>query len=107
MATLRLRLSSSETEARQLGSQLADIDGVERVEHLSNLMPQMDDPDSSSAGLVADRGPASQVLEVEYSDPNCAPSIHKAAERFAIRHGAALEAEREEMRGLDEKSSRH
>lgn len=105
MANLRLRLTGDETAVRQLVNQLNAIEGVDDVQHRANLMPQMDDPDSSSAGLVSDQGPASQVIDVEFSSSDCLHSIQNVARRFAERHGAVLEAEPESVRGIDDSAA--
>jgi len=65
MPLLRLRVTGSEDAARAIGNLLTSIEGIEHVEEVADLMPHMDDPDSSSAGLPDDMGPGLQVIEAE------------------------------------------
>ncbi len=51
MAILRLRITGSDDQVNQIRATLYDIDGIEHVEETDDLMPHMDDDDSSSAGL--------------------------------------------------------
>ena len=56
MPLLRIRLTGSEADAATVMSVVHGVNGVERVEEVADLMPHMDDEDSSSAGLVDDQG---------------------------------------------------
>ena len=51
MPTLRLRVTGSDDDARAIINLLQSLDGIEHVEEIADLMPHMDDADSSSAGL--------------------------------------------------------
>ena len=55
MPTLRLRVTGSEDDARAIINLLQSLDGIEHVEEIADLMPHMDDADSSSAGLSENR----------------------------------------------------
>jgi hypothetical protein len=48
---MRLRVTGSEDDARAIINLLQSLDGIEHVEEVADLMPHMDDADSSSAGL--------------------------------------------------------
>ena len=56
MAMLRLRITGTEDDARAISDLLLGLDGIEHVEETDDLMPHMDDDDSSSAGLSDDIG---------------------------------------------------
>jgi hypothetical protein len=79
MATIRLRLIGSETDADALITVLHGLDGVESIEQVADLMPHMDDADSSSAGLPDDIGPGVHAIEIEVSDQVMAESVRKVA----------------------------
>ena len=51
MPLLRIRLTGSEDNVRAISNLLQSLDGIEHVEEVADLMPRMDDADSSSAGL--------------------------------------------------------
>src|SRR5207342_3049897 len=63
MPRVRLRITGSDDDARAMMNLLQSLDGIEHVEEVADLMPRMDDEDSSSAGLSDDEGPG--VHEVE------------------------------------------
>ena len=50
MPLLRLRVTGSEDDVRAIGNLLQSLEGVGHVEEIDDLMPHMDDADSSSAG---------------------------------------------------------
>ena len=52
MPMLRIRLTGSEDDVRAISNLLQSLDGIEHVEEIDDLMPHMDDADSSSAGLM-------------------------------------------------------
>ncbi len=65
MPTVRLRVTGNEYAAAELMHALEAIEGVERVEEVADLMPHMDDEDSSSAGLPDDESPGLHTIEVD------------------------------------------
>ena len=91
MTTIRLRATGPQTAFDALMAALEGIDGVERLEELADLMPHMDDDDSSSAGLPDDIG-ASDVhaIEVEVASPY-ADTVTATADDVATRYGLVLE----------------
>ena len=48
MPTLRMRVTGSEDDTRAMMNLLQNLDGIEHVEEVGDLMPHMDDADSSS-----------------------------------------------------------
>lgn len=58
MPTLRMRITGTDDDARAIANLLQSIDGIEHVEEVDDLMPHLDDEDSSSAGLSDDEGRA-------------------------------------------------
>lgn len=110
MSLLRLRLTGSADDARGLINMLTSIEGIEHVEEIADLMPHLDDEDSSSAGLRADAGGESFLIEVEVPNENTAGRVRTAARELARLSGAALEFEEDEAWGDNdrvESAARH
>lgn len=93
MASLSLRLTASSDDTTTLINRISMIEGVESAEEIADLMPHMDDPDSSSAGLPDDIGPGSHLVRVETIDEASARRALEAAKDGARRLGIALETE--------------
>jgi hypothetical protein len=91
MTTIRFRATGPQTGFDALMAALEGVDGVERVEELADLMPHMDDDDSSSAGLPDDIG-ASDVhdVEVEVASPY-AETVTATVDDVAARYGLVIE----------------
>jgi len=91
MDILRLRISGARPIIDQLVGLLGEIPDIERVEVIDDLLPHMDDEDSSSAGLAENRGDDVAQVEVGADD---AATLHRAREvalEGARRAGLALE----------------
>jgi hypothetical protein len=99
MSLLRLRLSGTDADASGLIHLLASIEGVARVEEVDDLMPHLDDEDSSSAGLESDRGVPTNLIEVDVDDAATAARVRRAAETLVISEGSGLEIEEDEAWG--------
>ena len=80
---IRLQLSAGDDVANELINLLTAIEGVEHVEEIGDLMPHMDDPDSSSAGLSDLAGPQSFLVEIEAPNPSTAAKVREAIEALA------------------------
>ena len=93
MPMLRMRVTGSDDDARAIGNLLASIDGVEHIEEVADLMPRMDDPDSSSAGLPDDQGPGVHELEVDAPNTATAVKVREAVERLAFDLDVLVEFE--------------
>ncbi len=91
MTTVHLRLTADEDATNALINLLSSLDGVDSVEEVADLMPHMDDEDSSSAGLPDDVGPGFHAIEVEASNDTTARRVRELAEAHARDVGAALE----------------
>lgn len=91
MPTLRIRLLGSQTDTDSLITVLHGLDGVERVEEVADLMPHMDDEDSSSAGLPDDIGPGVHAIEVEVIDHLLGQRVRELAAEAAESLDASLE----------------
>jgi len=96
MPLLRLRVTGSEDAARAIGNLLTSIEGIEHVEEVADLMPHMDDPDSSSAGLPDDMGPGLQVIEVDAPNLSTANKVREAVEALAFDLDVLVEFESDE-----------
>lgn len=79
MSTVRIRLIGSETDANTLITVLHGVDGIEHIEQVADLMPHMDDPDSSSAGLPDDIGPGVHAIEIDVRDRVLAERVREIA----------------------------
>lgn len=92
MPTLHLRITGTEDDVRAYTDLLQGTEGIEHVEEVADLMPHMDDDDSSSAGLSDDIGPGTHLLEIllpERKDER----VREAVETLAIRLGLVVEFE--------------
>jgi len=97
MPLLRLRVTGSEDAARAIGNLLTSIEGIEHVEEVADLMPHMDDPDSSSAGLPDDMGPGLQMIEVDAPNLSTANKVREAVEALAFDLDVLVEFESDEF----------
>lgn len=93
MPTMRLRVTGSGEDARTFMNLLQSLDGIEHVEEFSDLMPHMDDADSSSAGLSDVRGPDVHGIEVEAGNPSTVRKVREAAEALAFDLDVLVEFE--------------
>ena len=91
MSMVRIRLTGTDDAASSLISLLHGIDGVERAEEIADLMPHMDDEDSSSAGLPDDIGPGIHSIEVATSDAEVARKVRNAIGDVADELQASVE----------------
>ena len=93
MATVQFRLTASADDAADLINRVAALEGVESVEEIADLMPHMDDPDSSSAGLSDDIGPGTHLVLVEAEDDASIQRALDVAQDSARTLGIVLEVE--------------
>ncbi len=98
MPELNLRLTASEDAASALINLIGSLEGIESVEEIADLMPHMDDPDSSSAGLPDDIGPGTHLILVDASNDTVIRRVLDVAEAYARDQGAALEVVDDEER---------
>lgn len=91
MPTIRLRLTGNDYAASELTHALESVEGVEHIEEVADLMPHMDDDDSSSAGLPDDASPGLHDIEVEAPNEEAVRRIHAVAERIAERTESVIE----------------
>lgn len=91
MNTLRFRLSGAADLTDQLVHVLEALEGVERCDVIDDLMPHLDDDDSSSAGLAENSGDQVVQLEIEVEGDPETEHVQRIAEEGARRAGLALE----------------
>ena len=91
MPQLRIRITGSDDDLRAVADLLQSLEGIEHVEEVADLMPRMDDEDSSSAGLSDDIGPGTHELEVEAPNDYTAGRVRQAVEELAFRLGLLAE----------------
>ena len=96
MAMLRFRITRDEDHVRAIMNLLQSLDGIEHVEEVADLMPRMDDPDSSSAGLSDTIGAEAHEIEVEVPNASTARKVREAVEALAFDLDALVEIEEEE-----------
>ena len=98
MPELNLRLTAGEDAASAMINLIGSLEGIESVEEIADLMPHMDDPDSSSAGLTDDMGPGTHLIRVEAGNDTVIRRALEVAEACARDQGAALEVVEDEER---------
>ena len=96
MPTLRMRLTGSEDDTRAMINLLQSLDGIEHVEEVGDLMPHMDDADSSSAGLTDIAGPDAHEIEINAPNESTARRVREAVEALAFDLDALVEFEEED-----------
>lgn len=96
MPMMRMRVTASEDNTRAIINLLQSLEGIEHVEEIQDLMPHMDDDDSSSAGLTDDQGPGFHVLEIEAPNDATARKVREAAEALAFDLDAMVEFEEDD-----------
>jgi hypothetical protein len=96
MSMLRIRLTGSDDTARAVINLLQSLDGIEHVEEIGDLMPHMDDADSSSAGLSDVEGPQMHEIEIGVPNESTGRKVREAVEALAFDLDAMVEFEDEE-----------
>jgi hypothetical protein len=96
MTMLRLQLTGNDDVAIELINLLTAIEGVEHVEEIGDLMPHMDDEDSSSAGLPDDESEGFHQIEVRVPNALAIDRVHSVAEALARERNVAIEYDDEE-----------
>jgi hypothetical protein len=96
MPMLRLRVTGSEDAVRAISNLLQSLDGIVHVEDVADLMPHMDDADSSSAGLSDLSGPDNHALEIEASNDSSIDRVREAVEALAFDLDVLVEFEQDE-----------
>lgn len=91
MPTVHIRFTAPEQHVGALIHALESIEGIEHVEEVADLMPHMDDEDSSSAGLSDVAGPKVHDIEVEAPNEEGVRRVHATAEAIAIQLDAMVE----------------
>lgn len=91
MPTLKMRLTASEDDAGTLINYVSSLDGIESVEEVADLMPHMDDADSSSAGLSDLSGPGTHLIKVIAGNDIALRRALEVSEACAHDMDAALE----------------
>jgi hypothetical protein len=96
MSTMRMRVTGSEDDVRAMINLLQSLDGIEHVEEVADLMPHMDDADSSSAGLSDVAGPTAHEIEIEAPNESTVRKVREAVEALAFDLDALVEFEAED-----------
>lgn len=89
--TIHIRVTGSADDAHALAITLQGLPGIERIEEVADLMPHLDDEDSSSAGLSDDIGPGLHAIEVEAPDRETADRVRELAEAAGVDLGIPIE----------------
>lgn len=96
MPTLRMRVTGGEDDVRAMMNLLQSLDGIEHVEEVADLMPHMDDADSSSAGLSDIAGPDVHEIEIDAPNLSTARKVREAVEALAFDLDTLVEFEEED-----------
>lgn len=96
MAMMKMRITGSEDNVRAISNLLQSLDGIEHVEEIGDLMPHMDDPDSSSAGLSDLSGPDMHEIEVDVPNEATGRKVRQAVEALAFDLEVMVEFEQDE-----------
>ena len=96
MPLLRIRINGSDDDLRAIADLLQSVEGIEHVEEISDLMPHMDDADSSSAGLSDDDGPGVHEIEILAPNEATARKVREAVEALAFDLDIVVEFEQDE-----------
>ncbi len=96
MPLIRIRITGGDDASRAIRDLLAALPEIEHVEEIQDLMPHMDDPDSSSAGLSEDSGPGMHVIEVDAPDDAAAERVRETVEALAFKLDVLAELETDE-----------
>ncbi|MEO5628778.1 MAG: hypothetical protein ABIQ62_03275 [Thermomonas sp.] len=96
MALIKMRLTGSDDDIRTISNLLQSLDGIEHVEEVADLMPHMDDPDSSSAGLSDVAGPGLHSIEVDAPNPATARRVREVVQNLAFDLDVLVEFEEDE-----------
>lgn len=91
MPTVRIRFTAADEHVGTLIHALEAIEGIEHVEEVADLMPHMDDDDSSSAGLSDLAGPSVHDIEVEAPNEEGVRRVQYVAETLAMQLDAMVE----------------
>ena len=91
MPTVKIRFTAPDRHVATLMHALEAIEGIEHVEEVADLMPHMDDDDSSSAGLSDVSGPDVHDIEVEAPNDEGVRRVHYVAETLAMRLDSMVE----------------
>ena len=91
MPTVRVRYTATDEAFSAMLHAFESIKGIEHIEEVADLVPHMDDEDSSSAGLSDQLG--ADVHEVEVIAPNDegVRRIHDVAELVARDYDGVVE----------------
>jgi hypothetical protein len=91
MPTVRVRYTATDEAFSAMLHAFESIEGIEHIEEVADLVPHMDDEDSSSAGLHDQAG--ADVHEVEVIAPNeeGVRRIHDVAELVARGYDGIVE----------------
>ena len=96
MAMIKMRMTGNADDIRTISNLLQSLDGIEHVEEIGDLMPHMDDPDSSSAGLSDLDGPDMHEIEVEVPNAATARRVREAVQTLAFDLEVLVEFEGED-----------
>lgn len=91
MIILRCRISGTHQTLERIVDCLEGIEQVDRVEEVADLLPRMNDEDSSSAGLAENSVGDAYALEIRVDNADDADLVRRLTEVEAREAGAALE----------------
>ena len=96
MPLMRLRVTGSDDDVRAISNLLQSLDGIEHVEEVADMMPHMDDADSSSAGLSDVGGPGPHAIEIDVPSEATARKVRETVEALAFDLDVLVEFDSDE-----------
>ena len=91
MALLRFRITGTSDARDQVVARLEGLESIERIEEVSDMMPALNDEDSSSAGLVENVAADAYAFELDVESDDDVDLVRRVAEVEAREAGALLE----------------
>jgi hypothetical protein len=91
MPTVRVRVTASNEAFSAMLHAFESIEGIEHIEEVADLVPHMDDEDSSSAGLHDQAGADVHEIEVIAPDAAGVRRVHDVAELVARDYDGVVE----------------
>ncbi len=84
MPMMRARMTGSDDQVRTMLNLIDSMDGIHSIEEVDDLMPHLDDWDSSSAGLSDLVGPKVHEIELDLANNATAGRVQREMEALAF-----------------------
>jgi hypothetical protein len=91
MPIFRIRVTGNADDAEALITALHGMDKIEHIEEIDDLMPHMDDDDSSSAGLTDDLVAGVHTIEIITPGDKETEQVRELADAIGAQRGVPIE----------------